>query len=141
MRKLVMLAAILAATPVAADPVCEPKPVTDGSVHGIRAIGVPLIPGVLVTKVTPDSAASCAGVRPGDWILEVNDTRIDDDDDLERALGSHAASARLEVRRPAGTTTLSLAGASNAEASKQLSLKQLMTDWIRALMPRANKSA
>ena len=141
MRKLVMLAAILAATPAAAAPVCEAQPVTDGSVHGIRAVELPLVSGVLVTKVTPDSPASCAGVRAGDWILAVDDTRIDDDDDLERTLGASGTSARLEVRRPGGTTTLSIAGASSNDVPKQLSIKQLMNDWIRALMPRDKTSA
>ena len=134
MRSLAMLAAILVASPATAAPTCEPKPVFDGSLHGIRAVDLPIIPGVLVKDVTPDSAASCAGLRAGDWILAANGARIDDDRDLERALDK--STAELEVWRPTGKTTLTMTG-----TSQKFSIMKLMNDWIRALLPRETKSA
>jgi len=88
--------------------------------------------------VTPDSPASCAGVRAGDFILAANGTRIDDAGDLERALGKLAPSAQLDVWRPSGTAKLTLTA---ADTSRKVSIIKLMTDWIRALLPRETKSA
>lgn len=42
--------------------------------------------GVLVTRTLRRSSAQAAQIRPGDMVLEINDTQIENLDDLERAL-------------------------------------------------------
>lgn len=74
MRSLMMLAAILLASPAMAAPTCESKPVVDGSVHGIRAVDVPIVPGMLVTKITPDSPGELR--RPSSRRLDPRRERV-----------------------------------------------------------------
>ncbi len=58
--------------------------------------GAPPNAGVLVSEITPDSAASAAGLRAGDVIVGVDERVIGDGDDLRRAI--HAAGANTTVR-------------------------------------------
>lgn len=44
--------------------------------------------GVWVAEIAPGSAAARAGLRPGDVLVRLGDTRIESADDLQRALGA-----------------------------------------------------
>ncbi len=50
---------------------------------------------VLVSDVHPDTAASRAGVRPGDLIVKLGAARIHTADDLQRELGRHPVGERV----------------------------------------------
>ena len=62
-----------------------------------ESFGLPRPDGALVSRVSPDSAAAAAGLKPGDVILEVNGTPID---------RSGALSSRIGLASPGDKVTL-----------------------------------
>lgn len=79
--------------------------------YGFLGIGFPQkrdLPrgqGMSVNSVVAGSPAAAAGLRPGDVILKLNGTPINDPDDLFLTVGTHLAGSRvdLEVRSLNGT--------------------------------------
>jgi serine protease Do len=61
------------------------------------------VSGVLITDVDPAGAASRAGLRRGDVIVEANREEIASLEDLSKALGQDESQALLLVRRGSGT--------------------------------------
>jgi S1-C subfamily serine protease len=59
---------------------------------------IPEINGVLVIRVLPNTAASVAGMRRGDTILEVNGEAIHDANQLQDVMENSRVSQQLEVR-------------------------------------------
>jgi S1-C subfamily serine protease len=59
---------------------------------------IPSINGVLVVRVLPNTAASTAGMRRGDVILEVNGDAIRDAGQLQEVMENSRISQRLQVR-------------------------------------------
>lgn len=59
---------------------------------------IPSINGVLVVRVLPNTAASTAGMRRGDVILEVNGDAIRDAGQLQDVMENSRVSQRLQVR-------------------------------------------
>jgi S1-C subfamily serine protease len=59
---------------------------------------IPEINGVLVIRVLPNTAASIAGMRRGDAILEVNGEAIHDANQLQDVMENSRVSQQLEVR-------------------------------------------
>ncbi len=59
---------------------------------------IPAINGVLVVRVLPNTAASTAGMRRGDVILEVNGDRIHDAGQLQDVMENSQVSQRLQVK-------------------------------------------
>jgi serine protease Do len=55
-----------------------------------RRFGIQDEMGVVVTRVTPDSAAAMAGINPGTIIKEVNRKPVNDTDDFSRAIAQTA---------------------------------------------------
>jgi S1-C subfamily serine protease len=53
--------------------------------------------GVRVIEVQPGTAASDAGVRPGDIIVRIGNAAVATPDDLQRALGAHPVGEMLSV--------------------------------------------
>jgi glutaredoxin 3 len=62
--------------------------------------------GALVGAVAPVSLGAKAGLQPGDIITEVNLRRINNADDLEKALGSLASGNRVTIGFLRGQKTL-----------------------------------
>jgi hypothetical protein len=82
--------------------------------------------GVVVTEVTPGSAAERAGLRPGDVFLSVNGTAIDTVEELQRAITSAPANRPAELRIARGSETLTL----STNLAPQLSLDGLGSDIL-----------
>jgi S1-C subfamily serine protease len=59
---------------------------------------IPPVNGVLVVKVLPNTAASVAGMRRGDTILEVNGEAIHDANQLQNVMENSHVSELLSVR-------------------------------------------
>jgi S1-C subfamily serine protease len=59
---------------------------------------IPSVNGVLVVKVLPNTAASIAGMRRGDAILEVDGESIRDANQLQNVMENSHVSDRLQVR-------------------------------------------
>lgn len=59
---------------------------------------IPTLNGVLVVRVLPNTAASTAGMRRGDVILEVNGDAIRDAGQLQEVMENSRVSQRLQVR-------------------------------------------
>jgi serine protease Do len=59
---------------------------------GVRGDG-----GVLVTEVAEDSPAEAAGLRAGDIILSVEDSRVDGPDDLRRLVRAHDPEDQVQI--------------------------------------------
>ena len=59
---------------------------------------IPTLNGVLVVRVLPNTAASTAGMRRGDVILEVNGDAIRDAGQLQDVMENSRVSQRLQVR-------------------------------------------
>ncbi len=59
---------------------------------------IPSVNGVLVVKVLPNTAASMAGMRRGDTILEVDGEAIRDANQLQNVMENSHVSDRLQVR-------------------------------------------
>lgn len=59
---------------------------------------IPTLNGVLVVRVLPNTAASTAGMRRGDVILEVNGDAIRDAGQLQEVMENSRISQRLQVR-------------------------------------------
>lgn len=59
---------------------------------------IPPVNGVLVVRVLPNTAASMAGMRRGDVILEVNGDEIHDASQLQDVMENSRVSQRLQVR-------------------------------------------
>ena len=72
-----------------------------------QQLGVDGSDGVVVTAVEPGGAASEAGLRRGDIILEVNRAPVNNLDDFASNLDDVASSALLLIRR--GDATLFIA--------------------------------
>jgi serine protease Do len=66
--------------------------------------------GVKVLKVTPDMPAANAGVKPGDIITELGGQRIQQVDDVLRAIQNiqHSSSVTMKIKRNNETRTLTL---------------------------------
>jgi membrane-associated protease RseP (regulator of RpoE activity) len=64
--------------------------------------------GVVVTGVTPNSAAARAGIQPGDVILRVGETPVSTVEDLQRALLRALAGRSLEIRLLRGSEELTV---------------------------------
>ncbi len=71
----------------------------------VDALGSPV--GVLVGRVTNGGAAETAGIRPGDVIVKVDDTRTPDTTALSEALARHQPgdSAKVTLLYPSGRTS------------------------------------
>lgn len=74
----------------------------------VAAYRLPVREGVVVTSVGPGTPAEQAGMRAGDIITQIENTRITDGGDLRRLLRTQqpGASVRIRVVRPAGTVNL-----------------------------------
>jgi S1-C subfamily serine protease len=59
---------------------------------------IPAVNGVLVVKVLPNTAASIAGMRRGDTILEVNGETIHDANQLQDVMENSHVSQQIQVR-------------------------------------------
>lgn len=68
-------------------------------VEELRLDGAAAADGVVVTRVTPRSAAASLGLRPGDVVLRVNTAEIARVADLRRAVSQQARSWTVSVRR------------------------------------------
>jgi Do/DeqQ family serine protease len=64
--------------------------------------------GVVVTDVARNSAARRVGFRPGDLLLEMNDTKLESVGDLQRSIAAAAGHWRIRVRRGDKVDTLDL---------------------------------
>ena len=73
-------------------------------------LGAPADAGVLVNKVEPDSAASEAGVKPGDVIVEIEGQKVADTRDIRESLAKKEAGqkASLVVIREKDRKTLTV---------------------------------
>jgi serine protease Do len=95
--------------------------------------------GVLVSEVTPDSPAARGGLEPGDVVLEMNGSRVENPGDLARAVGLARPGARatLQVWRKGAKRTLDvvLASAPGEAAPTRLGLA------VRPLTPGAAREA
>jgi serine protease Do len=95
--------------------------------------------GALVSDVTPDSPAARAGVRPGDVVLEMNATRVENPGDLARAVGlaRPGSETTLRVRRGGAeqTLTVKLAAAPGELSPTRLGLA------VQPLTPEAARAA
>jgi len=61
--------------------------------HLLLGIAVADLPGeqagIVITQVAPGSELSRIGVRPGDIIRQINDTRVDSSDSFRQTLVKH----------------------------------------------------
>jgi S1-C subfamily serine protease len=62
-------------------------------------IGLDDLAGVIITDVRAGSIAQGLGLRPGDVILRVGNSRIDDLDELSRAIDEPRSLWRVDIRR------------------------------------------
>ncbi|WAT14730.1 Do family serine endopeptidase [Xanthomonas fragariae] len=67
----------------------------------LQGLGVDSLRGALVTRVLPGSAASAAGVQPGDVVVAANDQRVDSAEALHNYEGLQAvgSAVTLDIRR------------------------------------------
>jgi Zn-dependent protease with chaperone function len=63
-----------------------------------RAFGVEGVDGAMVTAVAPESVAAAAGIKVGDILLRVNDTPINDPDDVRTAVATADRGSIVEIR-------------------------------------------
>jgi membrane-associated protease RseP (regulator of RpoE activity) len=71
-----------------------------------RSMALPSASGALVVMVVEGSAASQAGIAPGNVILSVNGQRIDTPTDLSRLIGQNAAGREATIGYYNGTATV-----------------------------------
>lgn len=64
----------------------------------IDSLGLPILSGIAVIQIVPDSPADQAGIRQGDIITAINDRAICDGSDLVNKLRSYYAGDRVIVR-------------------------------------------
>lgn len=76
-----------------------------------KALGLPESSGVLVSDVTKDTPAAKAGVRRGDVIMSVDDTRVRTTGELRNAIAASGANktVRLRILRDGKEITLNVA--------------------------------
>ena len=60
--------------------------------------GLDGVNGAMVSEVLPQSAAAAAGIAPGDILLRVDGTPIDNPDDLKLAVADAARGSVVEVK-------------------------------------------
>jgi S1-C subfamily serine protease len=72
------------------------------------AYNLPVREGIVVTSVGPGTPAEQAGIRAGDIITQIDNSRMTDGGDLRRLLRERRAgqSVRIRVLRPTGTVNL-----------------------------------
>lgn len=71
-----------------------------------EALGVPEGRGVLVMEVNEDTPAERAGMKAGDVITRVGDTKVDDVEDLRRALRDREGRVAITVVRRGASRTV-----------------------------------
>ncbi|GJL58544.1 MAG: MucD protein [Nitrospirales bacterium] len=80
--------------------------------HALAGISVESMPigerGVKVTKVEPENAATRAGIREGDIILEINREAVDNADDFQRLTGELGSKDRILLLIQRGRSTIFL---------------------------------
>ena len=94
-----------------------------------RSFGLDKPRGALVTSVEPDSGAAGAGVRPGDIVLAVDDTRIVRAVDLARAIAEEdpGSEVDLEVWRDGGKQVLQARIGSHEDAIRTAAANDIAT--------------
>jgi hypothetical protein len=110
---LALLVGLTAARPTHAQ---RPAPDTVGGLPRHAVLGVALTPdssapggrGVVVQAVGPTGTAAAAGVRPGDRVLALNDTAVDDVATLVARSGRLLAGRLVSLRVRRGGDTLAL---------------------------------
>jgi S1-C subfamily serine protease len=75
-----------------------PEIATENNIDPNAPFQIPEINGVLVIRVLPNTAASVAGMRRGDTILEVDGTAIHDANQLQDVMENSHVSQQLQVR-------------------------------------------
>jgi len=60
-------------------------------------LGMPRVAGARVVAITPGGPAETAGIRPGDVILKVDGTPIDDDAHLDDLIGMTEAGHKVSL--------------------------------------------
>jgi membrane-associated protease RseP (regulator of RpoE activity) len=63
-----------------------------------RAMGIEGADGATVTAVAPHSAAAQAGIKEGDILLRVEDTDVNDPDDVQTAVAALAPGSTVAIR-------------------------------------------
>jgi serine protease Do len=76
---------------------------------------LPVEEGVIVTLVAPNTPAQRAGLRPGDIVVQVDDTPVKQGGDLRRAMRSH---------KPGDTITLTVVGESGRRRTVRVRLAE-----------------
>jgi len=70
----------------------------------VRAqLGLSTDRGVIITGVSQGSPAAQAGLEPGDVIIRIDDTPIENTADLRNALGAHKVGDEVQVTIVRGT--------------------------------------
>jgi S1-C subfamily serine protease len=79
-----------------------------------ESVGLPPLPALLVRSVDEGGPAAAAGLRTGDVLLRAGGRELRSVAALHEAVAEGAGALRLEVRRGAETTTVTVATAAGA---------------------------
>ncbi|MEM5948338.1 Do family serine endopeptidase [Spirochaetia bacterium 38H-sp] len=72
--------------------------ITEEAYPGLKKeLGLDNKKGTLVTNIYTDSPAWQAGIRPGDYIIQVDDTKIENANQLSREIGMHGAGSKIAI--------------------------------------------
>lgn len=73
--------------------------ITEKAHPGLKKdLGIEDKEGTLVTNIYTDSPAWQAGIRPGDYIIQVDNTRIENANQLSREIGMHGAGSKITIK-------------------------------------------
>ena len=62
------------------------------------SVGIEDVTGVMIASVFPGSAAAEAGIRPGDIVVRVDETAINDPDDIQAAASRVPPGTTMQVK-------------------------------------------